>query len=446
MQNHAGKQTRCEPERVFFSGRMLIGLIFLAALASFFLRREHGFLSFLEVGCLMGLLEAETETWAVLLFGTMKFGDAYKGKTVFVTGHTGFKGSWLSEWLLLLGAKVVGCSLEPPTEPSHFAALRLGGHLESDLRGDVRSLDTLQAMLKEHKPDFVFHLAAQPLVRRSFNEPHYTIETNVVGSLNVLEAVRRENRDCVVIMITTDKVYKNVEWVYAYRENDPLGSDDPYSASKACADIIISSYQQSFFNNRTPESPVIAVAAVRGGNVIGGGDWAKDRIVPDSVRSLAAGTDILVRNRNATRPWQHVLELLSGYLHLGSEMSRAVEARNEARLAELCSAFNFGPAITSNRPVGELVQEILKHWPGEWEDFTEPGAAHEAGLLNLSTDKAYHCIGWQPQWSFEETIKHTVEWYRQYYQTSPPDPASVKELTQRQICSYAEKLNYKARN
>lgn len=374
----------------------------------------------------------------------MNFSDTYKGKTVFVTGHTGFKGSWLSEWLLLMGANVVGYSLEPPTEPSHFAALQLSEHLTEDIREDVRSLDTLQIMLRRHKPDFIFHLAAQPLVRRGFMEPHYTIETIVMGSLNILEAVRRENRDCIVVMITTDKVYENVEWVYAYRENDVLGGHDPYSASKACAEIIISSYRRSFFNSykNVSESPTIAVAGVRGGNVIGGGDWAKDRIVPDSMKSLSKNEKVLVRNRLATRPWQHVLELLSGYLHLGAEISRALTRQEYERLQVLCSSFNFGPHITSNKTVADLVQEVLKHWPGVWEDLTDPHAKYEAGKLNLTIDKAYHTLGWQPRWNFEETIKHTVEWYRQFYITPQPEPAFVRDLTQGQILSYQDGLNY----
>lgn len=370
----------------------------------------------------------------------MNFADVYKGKKVFITGHTGFKGSWLSEWLLLLGAKVVGYSLDPPTEPSHFAALQLSERLTADIRGDVRSLDTLQAMLRKHKPDFIFHLAAQPIVRRAFTEPHCTVETNVMGSLNVLEAVRRESSDCIVVMITTDKVYENVEWVYAYRENDPLGGHDPYSASKACAEIIISAYQRSFFS----EKPTIAVAGVRGGNVIGGGDWAEDRIVPDSMKSLASNKKIRVRNRTATRPWQHVLELLSGYLHLGSEIYRARAHQEYERLRTLCSSFNFGPHITSNRTVEALVSEILKHWSGQWEDLPESHPRHEVGKLNLIIDKAYHTLGWQPRWNFEETIEHTVQWYRQYYQTSRSAPAGMRKLTQAQIRLYAEGLNYRA--
>lgn len=368
----------------------------------------------------------------------MGFGDAYKGKTVLVTGHTGFKGSWLSEWLLLLGAKVVGYSLDPPTDPSHFDVLRLGESLASDIRGDVRSFPTVQAALAEHKPDFIFHLAAQPLVRKAFVEPHGTIETNVMGSLNVLEAVRRESIDCIVVMVTTDKVYENVEWTYAYRETDALGGHDPYSASKACAEIVISSYQRSFFaaGLSLPGEPTIAVAIGRGGNVIGGGDWAEDRIVPDSIRSLASGQSVPVRNRVATRPWQHVLELLSGYLHLGAECAHAVADKDHKKLEMLCSPFNFGPHITSNKTVEELVLEILKHWPGGWNDQSDPNARHEAGRLNLTIDKAYHTLGWRPLWSFEETVKHTVEWYRHYYEAKSREPGFMRDVTRRQILAY----------
>jgi CDP-glucose 4,6-dehydratase len=372
----------------------------------------------------------------------MTFDDVYKGKTVFVTGHTGFKGSWLSEWLLLLGAKVVGYSLEPPTTPSHFSALQLGEHLTADLRGDIREFAILHKEIRQHQPDFIFHLAAQPLVGRAFDDPYLTIETNVMGSVNVLEAVRREHRNCIVIMITTDKVYENFEWVYAYRENDLLGGYDPYSASKACAEILIASYQRSFFRNHphVPGTPTIAVASARGGNVIGGGDWAEDRIVPDCIKNLTRNQKVPVRNKRATRPWQHVLELLSGYLHLGAEISRALARQKYERLQELCSTFNIGPLVTSNKTVEELVQEIFTHWSGEWEDVTDPHARHEAGRLNLSIDKAYHTLGWQPRWNFAETIKHTVEWYRHYYQTPPPTPARIRELTQQQILTYAEEL------
>ena len=374
----------------------------------------------------------------------MSFTNSYRGKTVFITGHTGFKGSWLCEWLLMMGANVVGYALEPPTAPSHFAALQLGPRLRADIRGDVRELGALRAALDEHDPDFIFHLAAQPLVRRGFSEPHFTVETNVMGSLNVLEAVRQRNKACVVIMITTDKVYENEEWTHAYRENDALGGHDPYSASKACAEILISSYQRSFFerHQQSPQAATVALASVRGGNVIGGGDWAKDRIVPDSMKSLARGEKIHVRNRKATRPWQHVLELLSGYLHLGSEIACAVDAGNTKRLQRLCSPFNFGPHLTSNKTVEELVEEILEHWPGGWTDLTKPDARHEAGKLNLTIDKAYHLLGWHPRWSFEETIQHIVEWYKLYYQSERRDPSAVQALTQQQIRLYAQGLTY----
>ena len=361
----------------------------------------------------------------------MDFGGVYEGKTVLVTGHTGFKGSWLCEWLLMLGAKVVGYSLEPETSPCHYEELGLEARLSADLRGDVRSLENVQGVLREHQPDYIFHLAAQSLVRRSFSEPYATTATNVMGTVNVLEALRLENRACVAIMITTDKVYRNVEWLHAYREPDPLGGYDTYSASKAAADIMISSYQQSFFGSA--DAPRMVAVSARGGNVIGGGDWALDRIVPDAMRSLSAGERIPVRNRHATRPWQHVLELLNGYMTLAAALS---DAEGE-RLSELSSAFNFGPYLSSNRPVENLVEEILKHWSGSWEDFTDPNAVHEAGKLNLSIDRAYHLLGWQPRWGFEATLEQTVSWYRQFYEEAQGHPDRVQALTKQQIEAYA---------
>jgi CDP-glucose 4,6-dehydratase len=378
----------------------------------------------------------------------MHFEKAYRDKTVLLTGHTGFKGSWLCEWLSMLGAEVVGFSLpDPPTEPSHFAELGLAERLgkQRDRRADVRSLQDVQRAVDEVRPDYVFHLAAQPIVRLAFDEPHRTVETNLVGSLNVLEAVRRAGRGCIVIMITTDKVYENAEWVYAYREEDALGGLDPYSASKACAELVISSWRRSFFERglRDPGQDPIALASVRGGNVVGGGDWALDRIVPDSVRSLSAGAPIPVRNRHATRPWQHVLELLGGYMHLGALIDEALNrsaGRDVDRLEQLCSCFNFGPHITSNRPVEELVRAILENWPGEWNDLTKPDQKHEAGMLNLTIDKAYHLLGWQPAWDFEETIRQTIGWYSEFYASPDRTPASVTDLTRRQIRAYDERL------
>ncbi len=346
----------------------------------------------------------------------------------------------MCEWLLWLGAKVVGYALAPPTTPALFDELQLSQRLASDLRGDVRSLADIQAMLRDQQPDFVFHLAAQPLVRRAFDTPYETAETNVMGSLNVLEAVRRENRSCVVVMVTSDKVYRNVEWLHAYREADQLGSDDPYSASKSCAEFLIASYRQAFFQRLDdPTQPAIAVASGRGGNVIGGGDWAVDRIVPDCIRHLAQQQPIPVQNRHATRPWQHVLDLLSGYLTLGAMLFRAGDRTRPGlsqQLPALCSAFNFGPVTTSHRSVAILVQTILQHWPGTWEDHSQTGGKPEAGKLHLAIDKAYHLLNWQPTWGFETAVHETITWYRQYYQTAAPAPGFMRELTQQQIDTY----------
>lgn len=382
----------------------------------------------------------------------MHFESAYRDKTVLLTGHTGFKGSWLCEWLSMLGARVVGFSLpELPTTPSHFEELGLAERLgpAADLRSDVRSLDGLLQTISDTRPDYIFHLAAQPLVRLSFDEPLPTFETTALGSVNLLEAVRRIDHGCTVIMITTDKVYKNAEWQYAYRECDPLGGVDPYSASKACAEVMIASYRRAFFDATVSDlgRRPIAVASVRGGNVVGGGDWALDRIVPDCVRSLAAGRPIPVRNRHATRPWQHVLELLGGYLHLGALIDEAVDSGGErdlARLGELCSSFNFGPALTSNRTVQDLVESALEHWPGTWDDLTDPNAVHEAGRLNLTIEKAFHVLGWYSGWDFEQTVRETMAWYSAFYSAEERTPELVTELTRGQIRAYDEQLKLRS--
>lgn len=358
----------------------------------------------------------------------MSFANTYRGKRVLLTGHTGFKGAWLAEWLLSLGAEVTGFSLPPPTTPSLFAQLGLASRLRH-IEGDVRDLAAVRAALEIAKPDFVFHLAAQPLVRLSYDQPVETYATNVMGTVNVLEAVRLAGRPCVVVAVTTDKCYENKEWVHSYREEDPMGGYDPYSSSKGAAELVIAAYRRSYFSG--VESPV-KLASARAGNVIGGGDWALDRIVPDCIRALQRGEAIPVRNKIATRPWQHVLEPLSGYLWLAASLAQAavevgsVRLRSAEtsvsglnldyqleRLKALSSAFNFGPALASNRTVAELVQEIVKHWPGKWEDKSDPKAVHEAKLLNLTTDKAHHFLGWSPAWPFAETIARTVDWYRQ---------------------------------
>jgi len=364
----------------------------------------------------------------------------FNGKRALVTGHTGFKGSWLCEWLQLLGAEVYGFSLPPPTTPSLFDQLGLASRMKHTI-GDVRDLAAVKAAVVACQPDFVFHLAAQPLVRRSYQEPVETYATNVLGTVHVLEALRGQRKPCVAVMITTDKCYENREWLFGYREEDPLGGHDPYSSSKAAAEIAIAAYRRSFFSPERILSgsvPPLLVASARAGNVIGGGDWALDRILPDCMRALGRGEPIAVRNPSATRPWQHVLEPLGGYLVLAEELYAAYEKRGAgaaARLHALCSGFNFGPDPDSNRPVREVVDEVLKSWPGRWEDRSDPQAVHEAGLLNLATDKARHLLHWHPRWGFSETMARTVLWYRKAAEGGAA--AELAALTRGQIADYA---------
>lgn len=335
------------------------------------------------------------------------FNGTYKNKRVLVTGHTGFKGTWLCSWLDRLGAEVYGLALEPPTIPSIFAETKLKDRM-NDFRIDIREREAVMSRVKMIQPDFVFHLAAQPLVREGYHTPVETFSTNVMGTVYLLEAIRLLDNPCAIVIVTSDKCYRNNEWLYGYRENDPLGGHDPYSASKACAEMVSSSYHNSFFRDKLH----LGMATVRAGNVIGGGDWAADRIVPDCIRALQSGEPIRVRNPHATRPWQHVLDPLSGYLHLGMRLWNEVIGKR-VKYSIRGEAFNFGPPLDSNRKVGDLVSEILKHWPGKWIDDSEPDAPHEADLLQLSVDKAYHVLGWQGIWPFEIAVKKTVIWYRQ---------------------------------
>jgi CDP-glucose 4,6-dehydratase len=354
------------------------------------------------------------------------FGAAYTGKRVLVTGHTGFKGAWLCEWLLSLGADVTGLSLPPPSEPSLFAQLGLARRLRHVV-GDIQEPEVLRQTVAEAKPDFVFHLAAQALVRESYRRPRETFNVNAMGTLHLLEALRDVSQPCAAVFITTDKCYENREWHHGYRETDALGGRDPYSASKAAAELIIGSYRHSFFQNHP-----VKIASSRAGNVIGGGDWAADRIVPDCIRALQKNKPIPVRNRRATRPWQHVLEPLSGYLWLGASL--ALPKLRLGDLPALASAFNFGPNRDANRTVRELVEEVLLHWPGRWQDKTDPAAPHEAGLLQLSTDKAAALLRWFPVWSFSEAVEQTVRWYRQAGRFT--NPKSFQKLTRGQITQY----------
>lgn len=336
----------------------------------------------------------------------------WSSKRVLLTGHTGFKGSWLMLCLQELGAEVWGYSLEPEPSPNLFRDLetnRPSSSQKSDIFwvnkiGDIRDQKLLENYFEKCQPDVVFHLAAQPLVRKSYKDPIETWSTNVMGSLNVLEACRSIKEKCAVVMITTDKVYENKEWNYGYREIDPLGGYDPYSASKASSEIVISSWRSSFCGELPFQKNNLGIASARSGNVIGGGDWALDRIVPDVMRSLIAKQVIKIRNPLSTRPWQHVLDPISGYLDLAEKLYENKTLFNQA--------FNFGPYVESNKSVQELVNEIFKSWPGKSHNIKEEIALHEANLLNLQIDKAYHLLNWKPTWNFKDTIIKTTEWYK----------------------------------
>jgi len=358
--------------------------------------------------------------------------DAYAGRRVLVTGHTGFKGGWLTLWLHALGANVTGYSLAPDTEPALCEDLSLE-RLCQNLVADVRDRARIEASLNEIRPDVVFHLAAQSLVRRSYDRPLETIETNFLGTANLLEAIRVLGRPCAVVVVTSDKCYENREWVYGYREDDPLGGHDVYSMSKGAAELLVSSYRRSFFPPARLASHKVAVATARAGNVIGGGDWARDRLVPDVVRALAAGQRALVRNPQAVRPWQHVLEPLGGYLLLGARLMR-FGTRDPARF---CAAWNFGPYSENSRSVAALATAVVDAWEGgSWEAGSEPGAPHEASLLRLAIDKAQAELGWAPRWGFHQSCARTVEWYRAHH--AGLRGSALRDFTLQQIDDYMQ--------
>ena len=341
------------------------------------------------------------------------FGDVYRNKRVFLTGHTGFKGSWMALWLHALGAKVTGYALPPPTTPSLFDLAGIGG-LITHIEGDIRDARRLREAVAAARPHAVFHLAAQSLVRRSYEDPIETLETNVMGTAQVLEAVRVQAnaaRPCAVVVVTSDKCYENQEWVHGYRESDPMGGHDPYSMSKGATELVVASWRRSFASIDRIADHGLRLASVRAGNVIGGGDWAGDRIVTDCVASLRAGVPIRLRNPRATRPWQHVLEPLSGYLDLGARLMTA-EPGVAGAFAE---GWNFGPPDDSVWPVSRMVEEFVRLWGhGRWEDCSDPGAPHEATLLALSTSKAFHRLGWWTTWDVRRALAATVAWFREY--------------------------------
>lgn len=351
--------------------------------------------------------------------------DIFANSRVLVTGHTGFKGSWLSLWLSSLSAKITGVSLGVPTQPAHFDAGNLSGLLQ-DHRMDVRDGTALKSLVRDIQPDFVFHLAAQPLVRHSYADPVETWQCNTMGTVNVLEALRELKTPCVAVLITSDKCYDNVEWIWGYRETDALGGLDPYSASKGAAELAIRSYVRSYF----PKDGPVRIGVGRAGNVIGGGDWAGDRIIPDCVRAWSRGETVQLRNPLATRPWQHVLEPLSGYLNLAVALHSSDKLHGEP--------FNFGPPAQQNYSVGELVKAMSNHWDQVlWEDVSAQfGGPHESGLLKLNCDKALHHLHWRAVWGFEETVRETALWYRYYYENPQ---ASIAEFSLDQIAAYVAK-------
>lgn len=334
------------------------------------------------------------------------FNNIYKGKTVLITGHTGFKGSWLSIWLIELGAKVVGYGLESLYSKSNFVLAQLEEKL-IDVRGDIRDIDNLKKAFNKYKPDYVFHLAAQPIVIQSYEQPVYTYEVNVMGTINVLECMRNTESVKAGIFITTDKCYENKEQIWGYKETDPLGGYDPYSSSKAACEIAISSWKQSYMNPNQHAKHGKAIASVRAGNVIGGGDWADNRIIPDCIKAIENKEAINIRNPHAIRPWQHVLEPLNGYLLLGQKLME-----NPMKFS---SAWNFGPNLDSVVTVWQIATEIVKQYGcGELKDVSTGESVHEAQLLNLDISKARFQLGWAPRLQIETAVKYTVEWYKKY--------------------------------
>jgi CDP-glucose 4,6-dehydratase len=331
----------------------------------------------------------------------------YCGKRVLITGHTGFKGSWLAIWLHSLGAEVVGVALDPATERDNFVLSGIGAKIKADLRGDIRNGQLLKDIFEEYQPEIVFHLAAQPLVRLSYDVPVETYEVNVMGTINVMEAIRVTRSVKVGIMITTDKCYENREQIWGYRENEAMGGYDPYSSSKGAAEIAIASWRRSFFNPSQYDKHGKSIASVRAGNVIGGGDWALDRIIPDCIRALEAGKSIEIRSPKAIRPWQHVLEPLGGYMLL------AMKIWNEP--TKYCEGWNFGPNPESIANVWEVANKVVKNYgSGSLSDVSNPNDLHEAKLLMLDIAKARYELGWQPRMNLSETVQMTVDWYKRY--------------------------------
>ena len=348
--------------------------------------------------------------------------EFWRNRRVFVTGHTGFKGSWLCLWLQSLGAEITGYALKPPTSPSLFEVAGVAQGMTS-IEGDVRDLKALGEAMRTAAPEIVIHMAAQPLVRYSYENPIETYETNVMGTVSVLEAVRTTSSVRAVVNVTTDKCYENREWVWGYRENDPMGGYDPYSSSKGCAELVSAAYRSSFFNPADYEKHRVAVATVRAGNVIGGGDWAADRLIPDTLSAFSKGQPVSVRNPRSIRPWQHVLEPLNGYLILAERLYE-----DGVRYAE---AWNFGPADEDARPVGWIVKEMAGLWGGAATyQFARGDHRHEAAFLKLDISKARSLLGWSPKWSLAVALSHIVDWHRAFLASDDMRSKSISQISE----------------
>lgn len=352
------------------------------------------------------------------------FNNIYKNKKILITGHTGFKGSWLVAWFKKLKTKkIIGISLNPHTVPNHFIASNIYKNI-IDHRLDLKNLKKVSIILKKEQPDFIFHLAARPLVKESYVDPIKTWETNLIGTINILEALKNIKKKCSVVMITSDKSYQNNEWIWGYRENDRLGGNDPYSASKSASELAINSYVKSFYSSKKNK---INISIARAGNVIGGGDWSDDRIVPDCIRAWSKRSTAKIRNPNSTRPWQHVIEPIAGYLILAKELYHNKKLHGEA--------FNFGPKINEDRTVNELVKEASINWnAAKWKFERNKKGPHEAKLLKLNCDKAHQILGWKSILDFEKTIKLTIQWYKHFYNKNKK--TNMQNLTNSQIEDY----------